>query len=375
MSVDLLSIPQWSLKQEQKEDILFEQLFALTSKHNEMCAPYSRILNSMWSNWRDAKCIEDLPFLPVQLFKTHTLSSVDEYAKKITMTSSGTTGSTLSKIIVDNETSALQTKSLSRVVTSILGQKRPPMLVLDTREVIRDPRLLTARGAGVLGMMRYGRDHEFALNSDLSINIDAIRNFLNKHNGERIFMFGFTYMVWLYLYEALRDGEADLKNAVLIHSGGWKKLQDRAVDNNEFRKRLFDRTGIKSIYNFYGMVEQMGSIFLEGDETNALYAPNVTDVVIRDPLTLKPLPIGEEGLIQVLSIIPNSYPGHSLLTEDMGRIISIDSGVGGRFGKAITVSGRLPRAELRGCSDVHADNLRKAVDKHTATGVNMEGAL
>jgi hypothetical protein len=60
---------------------------------------------------------------------------------------------------------------------------------------------------------------------------------------------------------------------------------------------------------------------------------------------------GKEGIIQVLSILPESYPGHSLLTEDMGIIIGEDDCLCSRKGKYFTITGRMKKAELRGCSD------------------------
>ena len=56
-----------------------------------------------------------------------------------------------------------------------------------------------------------------------------------------------------------------------------------------------------------------------------------------------PAAVGEEGVIQVVSVLPRSYPGHSVLTEDMGVVEPIDAGAGGRFGKAIRVVGRAQR--------------------------------
>ena len=44
--------------------------------------------------------------------------------------------------------------------------------------------------------------------------------------------------------------------------------------------------------------------------------PLFADLQVRDPLTHQPLGVGQPGLLQVLSAIPGSYPGHSLLTED-----------------------------------------------------------
>jgi hypothetical protein len=59
-------------------------------------------------------------------------------------------------------------------------------------------------------------------------------------------------------------------------------------------------------------------------------------------------------LIQTFSILPRSYPGNSLLTEDIGVIVGEDDCSCGRNGKYFLVEGRLPTAELRGCSDTFA---------------------
>ena len=62
---------------------------------------------------------------------------------------------------------------------------------------------------------------------------------------------------------------------------------------------------------------------------------------------------GEEGVLQVLSPLPRSYPGHSLLTEDLGVLLGEDDCPCGRKGKYFKVTGRVPRAEVRGCSDTY----------------------
>jgi hypothetical protein len=64
------------------------------------------------------------------------------------------------------------------------------------------------------------------------------------------------------------------------------------------------------------------------------------------------MPDGETGVIQVLSLLPGSYPGHSLLSEDMGVIEKVDPRQDGWMGKGLRIFGRVPKAELRGCSDV-----------------------
>jgi hypothetical protein len=287
------------------------------------------------------------------LFKSHRLASVPDEAIFKTLTSSGTTGQQVSRIPLDRETADLQAKALASIMTDILGPNRLPMLIIDTPGVVRDRTQFAARGAGVLGMMQFGRAHVYALNDEMELHMDAVQDFLAKQGGGPFLMFGFTFMVWRYFVQRLAGRGVDLSNGILVHSGGWKKLQEEAVDNATFRSRLMSLTGLHRVFNFYGMVEQIGSVFVEGDDGH-LYPPSFADVIVRDPVTWEEAPVGTPGVIQVVSVLPRSYPGHSILTEDLGVVHSVDAGIGGRMGKAFSVLGRAPRAELRGCSDTHA---------------------
>jgi hypothetical protein len=352
MSFDaLVSRPPFSLAQAEKERLLLSAMNDLMRYHVEHSAEYARIIDAMWGGRQAAKTIADVPFLPVSIFKRTDLVSTRE--KTMLLTSSGTTGQRPSRIYVDSETSARQSRALVATLKPILGNKRLPFLIIDTRKVISDPTLLTARGAAVLGLMKFGGKATFALDVELEVDKEAIRNFLASHGARPFLIFGFTFLVWSRLFEAFAPGELDLSNAILIHSGGWKTMENQKVANPEFRIRLYKKFGLKRVFNFYGMVEQIGSIFLEASDGH-LYPPNFADVIIRDERTWEPLGPGEVGIIQVISALPLSYPGHSLLTEDRGEIMSIDAGVDGRLGRAIRIHGRLPKAELRGCSDVVA---------------------
>ena len=117
-----------------------------------------------------------------------------------------------------------------------------------------------------------------------------------------------------------------------------------------FRKSLFENTGIQKVYNYYGLVEQTGSIFMECEE-GYLHSSIYSDIIIRNHQDYSVASIGKEGLVQLVSCLPTSYPGHSILTEDLGTIIGIDDCNCGRKGKYFTISGRIKDAEVRGCSD------------------------
>ena len=120
-----------------------------------------------------------------------------------------------------------------------------------------------------------------------------------------------------------------------------KNWPDIAVDNVEFQSRLHRASNSHRILNFYGMAEVPGTVFLE-NTAGFLSVPDFAAVIIRDPLTFRPSPNGQPGLIQILTSLLRSYPGHSLLTEDIGVMTA----------NGLQVLGRAPRAELRGCSDV-----------------------
>ena len=353
---ELLKLPQYSLPYAEKERVLLDGLNELDEHHRRNCPEYNRLVSVLWPDYRKAETLAELPYLAVGLFKSHRLCSIPKEKIFKTLTSSGTTGQAVSQIFLDVETAQRQSAALSRIMTHTLGPNRLPMILVESSALLKDRARFSARAAGVLGMMTFGRDHFYALDENMDLDEKGLHAFLEKVNGKPFFMFGFTFMIWQYLYQRIADRSVDLSQGILVHGGGWKKLQELAVSNEEFKRKLRERTGLSRIYNFYGLVEQVGSIYVEG-ENGYLFAPNYADVIVRDPLTWEPAPMGTPGVLQVLSLLPLSYPGHSVLTEDLGIIHGIDDAAGGRFGKYFSVLGRIPKAELRGCSDVHASQV------------------
>jgi hypothetical protein len=334
---------------------MLTEMNALTTFHAERCPPYLRILSAAYQGKIQFDCLADLPAIPVRLFKELELRSQPQELIVKTLASSGTTGQRPSRIFLDKTTASAQVHALIRIVRSFLGVKRLPMLILDHPGVVKEQNTFSARGAGVLGFSQFGADQTYALLSDtLQPDWEAIGAFLSRHSGERILLFGFTFILWrrLLLAAELDGRKLDFGDSILIHGGGWKKLEESKVSNTEFKQRLRHTLGIRSVHNYYGMVEQTGSIFMEC-EKGYFHSSDYSEVLVRDPRSLEVQPIGEPGLIESMSTIPRSYPGHVLLTEDLGIIHGRDDCQCGRKGTFFTVLGRLPSAELRGCSDTH----------------------
>lgn len=357
-SLSYLTWPVYGLAHDEKNHRLGKILHQLTQWHAQHCKPYGDILQATGFQPVQHGTLVDVPFIPVRLFKEYELVSVPSEDVFKVLTSSGTTSQKVSRIMLDKTTSQAQTKALVLIFQQFLGKARLPMLIIDHPNVIRDRTSFSARGAGILGMSNFGRDHTYALRDvDMQPDLDIIRSFADKYKGQPVLIFGFTFMIWQYFCEMLQAGDIKgLENAIVIHSGGWKKLVDIAVDNTTFKHRLNRLFGIHAVHNFYGMVEQVGSVFVEC-EYGHLHTPAFADVIIRNAHDWSEQTVGQEGIIQVLSALPGSYPGHSLLTEDSGTITGIDQCPCGRLGKTFVVHGRISRAEIRGCSDTHASNI------------------
>ncbi|HBO32998.1 MAG TPA: acyl-protein synthetase [Lachnospiraceae bacterium] len=354
---ELLEKAPYSLSKDEKNRILTERLKELTKLHKENCEEYSRILDSISFDLEKVDNYENLPFLPVRLFKELELRSVPKEEVVKTMTSSGTSGQAVSKIYLDRTTSSNQQKTMVKIVSDYTGSGRMPMIILDCPSVVKNRLMFSARGAGILGFSIFGAKKIYALDDDMNLNVEALKEFLEKYKGQKILLFGFTFMVWKHFYKELvrlkDEVSFDLSNGILIHGGGWKKLVNEAVSPEEFHRRLKDICGLDSIHDYYGMVEQTGCIYMQC-ECGHLHASIFSDVIIRKPEDFSICKKGERGIIQVVSAIPESYPGHSLLTEDEGEILGEDDCPCGRKGKYFKIYGRLKNAEIRGCSDTYA---------------------
>jgi len=349
---EILKIEPYSLDKTTKHELLSSYLSNLTEYHYIHCEPYRKILTQIGFDPKHKYLHTELPFLPAQLFKTNKLISTPNESTVKTLYSSGTSGLTRTHIYLDKENATNQTKVLVKIVSSFLGNKRLPMMIIDSDSIIADRNQLSARAAGVIGFSLLGSKPVYVLNENMKLNIELLNTFLNQHEGERFLVFGFTFMVYQHFYKTLLDLNLrqNLSNAILIHGGGWKKLEREAVSQQGFRNKLKDVCGLQNIHDYYGMAEQAGSIYIQC-QFGHYHASVFSDVIIRRAIDFSIAGIGEEGIIQVVSLLPTSYPGHSILTSDKGILRGEDDCPCKRLGKYFTLTGRLKQTELRGCSD------------------------
>ncbi len=344
------------LNENDREEILLPVIRAQT--RDALVNPHIRsFIDKLSVNPDEIPSLELVPWVPVTMFKEFDLATVpaDDIVK--ILRSSGTTSQQTSKIPLDKVTIQNQNRSLSKILANYLGPKRLTFIVIDHPE-INDPRNeFSARTAGVRGLSLYARKIIYLLKKEgdtLTVNPDALLEIEQLGKNTPVYLFGFTWIIWSVCIPYFRKHDIclNLSDATLFHGGGWKNLHKIAVGKDFFAIEIQKLFGIPSnrILDFYGMAEQTGIIFPDC-ECGFKHVPSCAKIIIRNIQTLKPCDIGERGLIEVMSILPVSYYGQALLTEDTGRIIGLDGCHCGRRGMFFEFLNRVERAEIRGCGD------------------------
>ena len=339
-----------------KQAYLATQLAGLREYHRERCPGYARLLRD-WErdHARDATSIAEYPYVPVSVFKEFELKSSDEGLAVVR--SSATTSKQASKIFIDKASRKRQSRSANAILTDFVGAERRPYLVFDLESTVRGTQAFSARGAAIMALAHLASEFHFVMREgDAGLELDErqLRDALDAIGEQPFIAYGFTFILF-QAHQQLAELElpAAHPDSVLLHSGGWKKLTELAVAKPDFNAMVASPWGLspQRVVDFYGAVEQIGMPYPDC-EAGYKHVPYWADVITRRADTLAPTETGESGLIQLISCLPLSAPNHSVLTEDLGRIVMEDGCACGRSGKAFLFEGRAPRSEIRGCSDV-----------------------
>ncbi|MCR5709034.1 MAG: acyl-CoA reductase [Bacteroidales bacterium] len=314
---------------------------------------------------REIGGVEEIPPVAVSVFKElgPGLASVPREEIKLRLQSSATSG-TPSTIVVDKTTSRRQAKAMVKVMQEFIGKERKPFLVMDI-----DPRsefrsLLGARFAAITGYLNFASQAGFFLKARDGISyfdVDAMSEFVASLPKDRpVVVFGFTYILYQHVVKALRDSGVTIplpQGSKIIHIGGWKKLESEKVDKEIFNAGVSAPFGLQpsDVIDIYGFTEQMGLNYPDC-QCGCKHTSSYVKVLVRDVVTNEILPAGQEGKLEFVSPVPHSYPGNAVLTDDLGVIVAGECPYG-RPGTRFKVTGRLKKAEVRGCGDILSEKL------------------
>lgn len=359
----ILSKKIFAFDQKDKDSMLIAALREVTMHHFEECKPYQTLCKKKKFIPETLSNIYDLPYLPTSIFKDTLLLSIPENAIFRTISSSATTSGRPSRIALDKETSQRQSKCFNKVVLERLGNKRRNFIILDTPDSIGKSKQITARSSTIRSLLFCAGETNTCINEidgKLILDENKIDILLRKaeKSNDEIILFGFTYILHSHVIKELlsKRKKYNLNGSKILHIGGWKKLESEKVSPEKLISDCSRVFGVApgNVVDFYGFTEQSGMIYPTCEE-GFRHAPLWGDIIVRDPLTLKPLDKGRKGLMQFITPIQTSYPGHSILTEDIGYIEGVDTCPCGRKGAAFKIVGRAQHAEVRGCGDIMAE--------------------
>lgn len=346
---ELLSRPAYGKRDDL---VLLDELNRLTAHHATWCEPYGSLLGA---TPLPATRIESVPYIHVGLFKQLNMVTRAPEAKIVRSVLSSSTSGTSSRITLDEFSTSLQSASVEAILRSFIGAEKRPLLILDSAASLRRRDDFSARIMAALSLKPFATEIFFLLKDaadPASFNFAQLECALKQ--SDDLLVYGFSWMLWLgWAQQAFPDflrAELSRKRIHFIHSGGWKKLDDIRVQREKFDAHLIGTAAADSIVvDYYGLVEQMGIIY-PLCAYGVRHVPVWADVLVRDSWTGEVLETGE-GQLQLLNAITYGTPCHSVLTEDMGRLLSGTCRCG-REGKGFELIGRVPKAEIRGCSNV-----------------------
>jgi phenylacetate-coenzyme A ligase PaaK-like adenylate-forming protein len=318
-----------------------EQIFNITSEDNfkKMALTvfkhqfknnkvYRSFCDLIYVHPSDVTKIEEIPFLPIQFFKSRkVLSSIDEIQE--VFTSSGTTGSITSKHFVTDI--SLYKESYLEGFKHFYGN------IEDYVVLALLPNYLERKGSSLVFMVddliKKSKNSEsgFYLN-----NIDELAQKLIKidENGQKIVLMGVSFA----LLDLVEKHQFSLKNTIIMETGGMKGRRKELV-REELHQLLQDGFKVDEIHSEYGMTELLSQGYSKGK--GVFETPPWMKILARDTedaLTI--LPIGKAGGINVIDLA--NYNSCSFIaTQDLGKVHK-----NGTF----EIIGRFDTSDIRGCN-------------------------
>lgn len=300
-------------------------IFKHQFKNNKVYRSFCSLLNIYYS---DIKHIEEIPFLPIQFFKSHKILSTTDTVQQI-FTSSGTTGSTTSKHQVTDI--SLYEKSYFKAFKHFYGN------IEEYTILALLPSYLERKGSSLIYMVDDLIKKSKKPKSGFYLNnLSTLKDTLIEldNNGEKVLLIGVSFA----LLDLVETYTFNLKNTIIMETGGMKGRRKELV-RNELHEILRYGFGVNHIHSEYGMTELLSQAYSKG---NGIFnTPPWMKILIRD--TENPLEIlsnGKTGGINVIDLA-NVNSCSFIATQDLGKIYSDSS---------FEILGRFDHSDIRGCN-------------------------
>ena len=301
------------------------RVFLYQAENNPVYREYLQILGTDVSK---ITSLEQIPFLPIEFFKSHQVISTNKEAQAI-FTSSGTTGNLTSRHYVPDL--KIYEASFAKGFEQYYGA------VSDYCILALLPSYLEREGSSLIYMMEklikdskheksgfYLHNHEelIATISDL------------KKQNQKILLLGVSFA----LLDLAEKFQLDLDGVIVMETGGMKGRR-KEITREELHAFLTQRLGVEKIHSEYGMTELLSQAYSKGD--SLFFTPSWMKILIRD--TYDPFSYekqGQSGGVNVIDLA-NINSCSFIETQDLGRIHADGS---------FEILGRFDHSDIRGCN-------------------------
>lgn len=321
--IDLNSIFNIKTKQEFEKTAL--DIFKFQFKNNKT---YRSFCDLLYKHPSDVNTMQDIPFLPIQFFKSHNILS-SKNTIETTFTSSGTTGSIISKHHVTDL--KIYEQSFTKGFQQFYGN------IEDYVVLALLPSYLERKGSSLVYMVNklimQSKHPESGFYLD---NISELHDTLTilDADGKKVLLIGVSFAL-LDLVEAYRF---NLKHTIVMETGGMKGRRKELI-REELHELLKKGFGVDTVHSEYGMTELLSQAYSK--ENGIFNCPNWMHILTRDTEdALSLLPQGKTGGINIIDLA-NVNSCSFIATQDLGRLHADNS---------FEVIGRFDNSDIRGCN-------------------------
>jgi len=301
------------------------EIFKFQFENNKV---YRSFCDLLYKHPSDVKNIEDIPFLPIQFFKTHSVLS-STVKPVVSFTSSGTTGSITSKHHITD---------LSIYEESYLkGFKRFYGNIEDYVVLALLPSYLEREGSSLVYMVDDLIQKSKHVESGFYLNnLEEISNKLETldKSGKKVLLIGVSFA----LLDLIEQRQFQLQNTIVMETGGMKGRRKEII-RPELHRLLKGGFGVSEVHSEYGMTELLSQAYSKGN--GVFECPPWMRVVTRDtedPLSIQKVnKTGGINLIDLANINSCSF----IATQDLGKVYENNS---------FEVIGRFDNSDIRGCN-------------------------
>lgn len=288
---------------------------------------YRFYINSLHVNCKAIKNINEIPFLPIGLFKSHEIKTT-QFEPEAMFESSGTTGISVSRHLVKEL--SVYIESFMRCFKLVYGSPSD-WCILGLL-----PSYLERKNSSLVYMVNHlMRQSNYPANGFYLDEYDSLYDTLGQleKKNQKTLLFGVTYA----LLDFAEKHPKVLQNTIIIETGGMKGRREEMI-REMLHLKLKKAFNDPQIHSEYGMTELLSQAWSTKD--GIFYTPSWMKVLVReeeDPFSVKN---EGRGLINVIDLA-NIYSCSFIATDDAG-VIHEDGG--------FEVLGRVDGSDIRGCS-------------------------